>query len=126
LLICFSWDEIAKYDLPATVNKMIAITGVQQVYFVGHSQGGGVGYAQLSQDPEFAKKIKMFAPLAPAVYLDALTGPLKLLAPFSEDLDVNTVIFILDNVYLIYYCSFSVLLIVLLYLRYICNINYIE
>lgn len=89
----FSWDEIAKYDLPATVNKMIAITGVQQVYFVGHSQGGGVGYAQLSQDPDFAKKIKMFAPLAPAVYLDALTGPLKLLAPFSQDLDFIATLF---------------------------------
>ncbi|XP_045214805.2 lysosomal acid lipase/cholesteryl ester hydrolase-like [Mercenaria mercenaria] len=83
----FSWDEMAKYDLPATVNKMLAITGAEQVYFVGHSQGGGVGYAAMSTDPDFAKKIKMFVPLAPAVYLDALTGPLRLLAPFSKDLD---------------------------------------
>lgn len=84
----FSWDEMAKYDLPATVNKILEITGAKQIFYVGHSQGGGIAFAQLSRDQDFASKIKLFVPLAPAVFLDGLTGPLKLIAPFSRDLDV--------------------------------------
>lgn len=83
----FSWDEMAKYDLPATVNKILEITGAKQIFYVGHSQGGGIAFAQLSRDPDFASKIKLFVPLAPAVFLDGLTGPLALLAPYSKDLD---------------------------------------
>lgn len=77
------------YDLPATVDKILALSQADQLFYVGHSQGGGIGFAQLSRDPEFAQKIKLFVPLAPAVYLGDLFGPLKLLAPFSRDLDVS-------------------------------------
>ncbi|XP_013920452.1 PREDICTED: lysosomal acid lipase/cholesteryl ester hydrolase-like, partial [Thamnophis sirtalis] len=38
----FSFDEMAKYDLPAVVNFILKKTGQQQLYYVGYSQGAGL------------------------------------------------------------------------------------
>ena len=80
---------MAKYDLPAMVDKALSISGAQQVFYVGHSQGGGLGIAQLSEDPVFASKIKMYVGLAPGVYMDNVKSPISLLMPFMEDIEVG-------------------------------------
>lgn len=38
-----SLDEMAKYDLPATINFIVEKTGQEQLYYVGHSQGTTIG-----------------------------------------------------------------------------------
>lgn len=38
-----SLDEMAKYDLPATINFIIEKTGQERLYYVGHSQGTTTG-----------------------------------------------------------------------------------
>ena len=45
LLLFFfgSLDEMAKYDLPATINFIIEKTGQERLYYVGHSQGTTTG-----------------------------------------------------------------------------------
>ena len=48
MLFCFvfsfgSLDEMAKYDLPATINFIIEKTKQEQLYYVGHSQGTTIG-----------------------------------------------------------------------------------
>ncbi len=53
----FSFDEMAQYDLPAMVNYILKETGYDQIYYVGHSQGTMIGFAQFSQDPVFAQKV---------------------------------------------------------------------
>lgn len=39
----YSYDEMANYDLPASINFVLNKTGQQQVYYVGHSQGATIG-----------------------------------------------------------------------------------
>ncbi|XP_039191868.1 lipase member M-like isoform X1 [Crotalus tigris] len=61
----FSFDEMAKYDLPAVVNFILRKTGQQQLYYVGYSQGAAIAFIAFSAMPELAQKIKMFFALAP-------------------------------------------------------------
>ena len=85
---------MALHDLPATVDKILQITGAKELFYVGHSQGGGIGYAAFSALPDLASKIKMFAPLAPAVYIQHMTSPLKDFAPFTKELIVSPIKYI--------------------------------
>lgn len=48
----FSFDDHARYDLPAILDAVQAATGEAQVSWVGHSMGGMLLYAALSQYPE--------------------------------------------------------------------------
>lgn len=41
-LLC-SFDEMAKYDIPASVDFILKKTGQEQVFYVGHSQGTTMG-----------------------------------------------------------------------------------
>uniref|UniRef100_A0AAY5KDN6 Lipase n=1 Tax=Esox lucius TaxID=8010 RepID=A0AAY5KDN6_ESOLU len=61
----FSYDEMAKKDLPAVVNHILKTTGQDQIYYVGHSQGTTIAFIAFSSMPELASKIKMFFALAP-------------------------------------------------------------
>ncbi|XP_005352219.2 lysosomal acid lipase/cholesteryl ester hydrolase [Microtus ochrogaster] len=72
----FSFDEMAKYDLPASINYIINKTGQEQVYYLGHSQGATIGFIAFLHMPELAKKIKMFFALAPVVSLNFALSPM--------------------------------------------------
>jgi len=83
----FTFDEMAKFDLPAIVEFALATSGQPNLYYVGHSQGTLIGFIQFSQDPTWAQsKIKQFHALAPIAWLAHTTSPLKLIAPFANDL----------------------------------------
>lgn len=38
-----SFDEMAKYDLPATIDFILKKTGQDKLHYVGHSQGTTIG-----------------------------------------------------------------------------------
>lgn len=80
----FSYDEMAKYDLPASINFILNKTGQEQVYYVGHSQGTTIGFIAFSQIPELAKRIKMFFALAPVVSVDFCTSPMAKLGRLPD------------------------------------------
>ena len=86
--LIYSWDEMAEYDLPATVDKILSVTGAQQIFYIGHSQGCEIAIAQLSKDADLARKIKLFVGLAPATYLGHVKSPIRYLAPFAKDIQV--------------------------------------
>lgn len=78
------------YDLPATVDKILAESGAEDLFYVGHSQGGAIAYAGMSKNRTLASKIKMFAPLAPAVYVKDMISPLRKLVPYTKDIVVSS------------------------------------
>ena len=80
---------MAEYDLPATVDKILSVTGAKQISYVGHSQGCEIAFAQLSRDTDLASKIKLFVALAPATYLGHVKSPIRLLVPFADELAVG-------------------------------------
>ncbi|EGV91935.1 lysosomal acid lipase/cholesteryl ester hydrolase [Cricetulus griseus] len=80
----FSFDEMAKYDLPASIYYIVNKTGQEQVYYVGHSQGTTIGFIAFSQIPELAKKIKMFFALAPVVFLNFALSPVIKISKWPE------------------------------------------
>nr|XP_035935253.1 lysosomal acid lipase/cholesteryl ester hydrolase isoform X2 [Halichoerus grypus] len=80
----FSFDEMANYDLPASINFILNKTGQEQVYYVGHSQGTTIGFIAFSRIPELAKKVKMFFALAPVASVSFSTSPLCKLGGFPE------------------------------------------
>ncbi|XP_077786598.1 putative lysosomal acid lipase/cholesteryl ester hydrolase isoform X1 [Podarcis muralis] len=63
----FSFDEMAKYDLPASINFILRKTGQEKIFYVGHSQGTTMAFIAFSTMPQLAQKIKMFFGLAPSV-----------------------------------------------------------
>nr|XP_058155485.1 lysosomal acid lipase/cholesteryl ester hydrolase-like [Dasypus novemcinctus] len=80
----FSYDEIANYDLPASVNYVLNKTGQEQLYYVAHSQGTTIGIITFSWIPWLVKRIKMFFALAPVASVKFNTSPLIILGKFPE------------------------------------------
>ncbi|XP_045882238.1 gastric triacylglycerol lipase isoform X1 [Meles meles] len=78
----FSFDEMAKYDLPATIDFILKKTGQEKLHYVGHSQGTTIGFIAFSTNPKLAKRIKTFyalAPVATVKYTKTLLNKLMLL-----------------------------------------------
>nr|AAH55815.1 Lipk protein [Mus musculus] len=80
----FSWDEMAKYDLPATVNLILEKSGQKQLFYVGHSQGTTIAFIAFSTNPELAKKIRLFFALAPVATVKYTRSPMKKLTTLSR------------------------------------------
>ncbi|XP_013811209.1 lipase member K-like [Apteryx mantelli] len=80
----FSFDEMAKYDLPAMINFIEQKTGQKRLYYIGHSQGTTIAFVAFSTMPELAQKIKVYIALAPVASVNFVRSPLKKLALFSD------------------------------------------
>ncbi|XP_050390148.2 lysosomal acid lipase/cholesteryl ester hydrolase [Patella vulgata] len=89
----WSFDEMARYDLPAVVDYVILNTGEEQITYVGHSQGSMIGFAGFSQNQTLADKIKLFIALAPVAKVGNIKSPIRLLAPFSNQIDYLSKLF---------------------------------
>jgi len=74
----FSWDEIAKYDIPAMVDLALWQSKQKQLYYAGHSQGSLVVFAKASEDQDFGKKIKKFFALGPVTTVGNVIGAARI------------------------------------------------
>uniref|UniRef100_A0A4X2MEE3 AB hydrolase-1 domain-containing protein n=1 Tax=Vombatus ursinus TaxID=29139 RepID=A0A4X2MEE3_VOMUR len=82
----FSFDEMAKYDLVATLNFIMKKTNQEKLYYVGHSQGTTIAFAAFSTNPKLAQRIEFFFALAPMVSVQHSRGPLKTLMSIPPSL----------------------------------------
>lgn len=82
----FSFDEMAKYDLPASIDYVLKQTGQQQLHYVGHSQGTMIGFIGFGQSPELGKKVKTFSALAPVATVGHIEGAMKVLSYFTGEI----------------------------------------
>lgn len=79
----FSWDEMAKYDLPTMINYSLFISGRKSLYYVGHSQGTMMAFAGLSMNKDLAAKVEIFFALAPVAKVAHTESPIRYLAYFT-------------------------------------------
>ena len=84
-----SWDEMARYDLPAMLKFVTRKTSQPSVYYVGHSQGTAIAFAEFSRNKVVAKMVKRFFALAPVVYLGHLVSPLRYLTDLLPVIEVR-------------------------------------
>ena len=56
---------MAQYDLPAMLKFVTTKTSQSSLYYIGHSQGTTIGFAEFSTNKELAKMVKTFFALAP-------------------------------------------------------------
>ncbi|XP_058118743.1 lipase 1-like [Anopheles ziemanni] len=79
----FSWHEKGTHDLPAMIDFILnepttKARSVQQIYYIGYSEGGSVYYVLTSSLPQYNAKIRLAHTLAPAVLLNDMRSPLVL------------------------------------------------
>lgn len=82
----FSWDEMAAYDLPASIDYILAATGAASLGYVGHSQGTTMGFAALASQPDLAQKVNVAIMMAPVTFLGHITSqPVEAMARLQAD-----------------------------------------
>lgn len=96
----FSFHEMALFDLPAEIDYIYKIKGIENystnnasdyprnLVYVGHSMGTTMLFAMLSLRPEYNSKIRAVMALAPVAYMSKVKSPIRLLAPFSKDVEM--------------------------------------
>eukprot|EP00484_Ammonia_sp_Unknown_P019414 CAMPEP_0197041064 /NCGR_PEP_ID=MMETSP1384-20130603/17662_1 /TAXON_ID=29189 /ORGANISM="Ammonia sp." /LENGTH=402 /DNA_ID=CAMNT_0042471921 /DNA_START=32 /DNA_END=1240 /DNA_ORIENTATION=+ len=77
----FSFDEMAKYDAPNTIEYVLQYTNQSQLAYVGHSEGTIQMFAMPTVRADILSKIAFFGALAPVAYVHHQKSPvIELLA----------------------------------------------
>ncbi|GMR44808.1 hypothetical protein PMAYCL1PPCAC_15003, partial [Pristionchus mayeri] len=61
----FSLDEMTNFDMPATIDKVLQLSGNEHIYYIGHSHGALIGLTTLADNAKYNKKIKKMFLLGP-------------------------------------------------------------
>lgn len=81
----FTFDEMAYYDAPTSIDYILDATEQDDLYYVGMSMGTTVFFAMLSQRPEYASKIRTMAAMGPAAHMNHTTGLLYSISQLPFD-----------------------------------------
>ena len=79
---------MARYDLPAMLNFVMAKTSQSSLYYVGHSQGTLIAFAEFARNKELAKSVKKFFALGPVATIGHMTRPLRYLVYYAPAVQV--------------------------------------
>ena len=71
------------------IDYVLQVSGQQQLYYVGHSQGTMMGFAGFSSNEALGSKVKRFYALAPVMSVKHIDGALKYLSDFYKELVVS-------------------------------------
>ena len=85
----FTWDEMARRDLPAMLDYVMEQTGKEKIQYVGHSMGTTTFMVMNSLDQSWADKVELAVLLAPIGYVEHMASPIKYLVPFLGLIDVS-------------------------------------
>lgn len=93
----FSFHEIGLYDLPASLNYVLARRQRKSLAYIGHSQGNLAMFILQSFHPEWANKVKPFVAMAPIafipdVYFGAVGLMVRALSPVVTPKQLNRVL----------------------------------
>ncbi|KAM3965933.1 lipase 1 [Aphomia sociella] len=66
----YSFHEHGKLDAPALIDKVLDVTGLSKILYIGYSMGTTTFFTMMSQRPEYNDKLIAFIALAPAVFMD--------------------------------------------------------
>ncbi|XP_070394593.1 gastric triacylglycerol lipase-like isoform X3 [Dermacentor albipictus] len=80
----FSFDEMVKHDLPATIDTVLNLTQQERLQYIGWSQGAQVLFGLLSERPDYNRKISLFTAMAPVAYLGRMRTPLLAFEPYAD------------------------------------------
>jgi len=81
----FSWEDMGKFDLPAMLSHVLAVSGQSTVALVGHSEGTTQAFVAF-QNQTLAQSVSYFAALAPIAWLgNTKAKALKFLASVYLD-----------------------------------------
>ncbi|KAH8401419.1 hypothetical protein KR009_005350 [Drosophila setifemur] len=72
----FEWHDIGIYDLPAMIDKVLYETGMDNVTYVGHSQGTTSFFVLNTMIPDFKRRIHSAHLLAPVAWMGHMESPL--------------------------------------------------
>lgn len=85
----FSWHEIGKFDLAASIDYVLKNTSFSKVHYIGHSQGTTAFFVLASERPQYNDKISLAIALAPAAFLTHFYNKdVQFLLPYRPLLEV--------------------------------------
>ncbi|KAG8336164.1 hypothetical protein J6590_050364 [Homalodisca vitripennis] len=64
----FSWHEMGYYDLPASIDYILNVTGHERLFYIGHSMGTTMYFVLGATRPEYMHKIHAMVALAPVAF----------------------------------------------------------
>ncbi|XP_076230782.1 gastric triacylglycerol lipase [Calliopsis andreniformis] len=76
----FSYHELGVYDLPASIDYILAQTKYDKLFYIGHSQGTTQFWVMMSERPSYNSKISLMIALAPVAYTSHMRGLVTKLA----------------------------------------------
>jgi len=76
----FTWDEMARYDLPAQLDFVLQYTEQEDMFYAGHSMGTTTLMAMHKYRPDLGAKIRLANLLAPVAGEANMGGPLGWIA----------------------------------------------
>lgn len=64
----------------------------RNLLYVGHSMGTTMAFVMLASKPEYNDKIQAVFAMAPVAFMGHVKSPIRLLAPFSHDIEVSSLL----------------------------------
>ena len=80
---------MGEYDLPAMINKVLDTTKQRKLFYIGHSMGTTGFLAMAASKSEMQSKIIQANLLAPAAFMEHIRSPVRILAPYADEIKVN-------------------------------------
>lgn len=84
------------FDIPASIDYVLKLTGHSKLTYVGHSMGTTVFFVMCTMRPEYNQKIHQMIALAPIAFMSHTRSPIRYIASHAKKIEVNEYEFFLN------------------------------